>query len=296
MAIFQPTISGGGGSAPAHYIEKTVNASGSLQSKPTEFIDLTGVTGLSSYILAYAYWEDTNLSGDIVFPDLLTISGGSALLECFYSATKITGIKFPHLTTISGNSACQGMCLSCVNLVNVEFPSLVTVSSMLALKEAFRDTKVVTVSFPSLSTLTGQQCLSQCFSACRSLISVWFYALTPSSFDTRTNQFSNMLQGLSNKTVHFPMAIQSTIGSWSDVTNGFGGTNTTVLFDIVTSLTGADTNTYTRKQKESTQTATAWTYNDTLYYTSGTTEPSVGDTIYSDSSCTTAVTTISAIA
>ena len=99
------------------------------------------------------------------------------------------------------------------------------------------------------------------------------------------------------------MAIQSTIGSWSDVTNGFGGTNTTVLFDIVTSLTGADSNTYTRSEKDSTSTATAWTYNDTLYYTSGVSnntagvnEPSVADTIYSDDACTTSVTTITAIA
>jgi hypothetical protein len=92
------------------------------------------------------------------------------------------------------------------------------------------------------------------------------------------------------------MAIQSKIGSWSDVTNGFGGTNTTVLFDIVTTLTGVDTNSYTRSQKNSTATATAWDNGGTLYYTSGTAEPVVNDTIYSDSACTTAVTTISAIA
>ena len=99
------------------------------------------------------------------------------------------------------------------------------------------------------------------------------------------------------------MAVQSTIGSWADVTGGFGGTNTTVLYDIVTTITGADSNTYTRSEKNSTATATAWTYNDTLYYTSGVSnhtagvnEAQVGDTIYSDSACTTAVTTISSIA
>ena len=41
-----------------------------------------------------------------------------------------------------------------------------------------------------------------------------------------------MLQGVSGCTVHFPSNLQSVIGSWSDVTNGFGGTNTTVLFDL----------------------------------------------------------------
>jgi len=41
-----------------------------------------------------------------------------------------------------------------------------------------------------------------------------------------------MLSGCSNVTVHFPSNLQSVIGSWYDVQNGFGGTNTTVLFDL----------------------------------------------------------------
>ena len=79
--------------------------------------------------------------------------------------------------------------------------------------------------------------------------------------------------------------------------------NTTVLFDLVTSLTGADGNTYTRQEKDSTSTATAWVYNDTLYYTSGVSdnangvnEPSVSDAIYSDAACQNSITTITAIA
>jgi len=134
------------------------------------------------------------------------------------------------------------------------------------------------------------------FNGCSNLSRVSFYALDTNSFGSSTSQFNKMLNGVTGCTVHFPMRIQSTIGSWSDVTAGFNGTNTTVLFDIVTTLTGADSNSYVRTQKNSTSTATAWTYNNTLYYTSGTTEPSVGDTIYSDSACTTSVTTISSIA
>jgi hypothetical protein len=41
-----------------------------------------------------------------------------------------------------------------------------------------------------------------------------------------------MLQGVTGCTVHFPSNLQSVIGSWSDVTARFGGTNTTVLFDL----------------------------------------------------------------
>ena len=54
-------------------------------------------------------------------------------------------------------------------------------------------------------------------------------------------------------------------------------------------------NTYVRSWKNSTSTATAWDRGSTLYYTSGTTDPSAGDTIYSDSACTTAAATINSI-
>ena len=41
-----------------------------------------------------------------------------------------------------------------------------------------------------------------------------------------------MLSGVTGCTVHFPSNLESVIGSWSDVTDGFDGTNTTVLFDL----------------------------------------------------------------
>lgn len=66
----------------------------------------------------------------------------------------------------------------------------------------------------------------------RQNLTLYFPALTPSSFGSYTNQFNSMFATGSDNTVHFPAAIQSTIGSWSDVQNGFGGTNTTVLFDL----------------------------------------------------------------
>jgi hypothetical protein len=61
---------------------------------------------------------------------------------------------------------------------------------------------------------------------------LYFNSLTSSSFGSYTNQFNNMLGGVTGCTVHFPSNLQSVIGSWASVTNGFGGTNTTVLFDL----------------------------------------------------------------
>lgn len=290
------TVIQGGGSAPAHYIEKDVDANGKLINS-SNIINFNGVTDIGDSVLYYSYYANDTISGDITFQDLTTISGSNGLREAFVGATYITSINFPKLTTISGSQACQAAFASCTNVLEINLPLLTTISGTYGLRECFKgNTKVKTVAFPSLTALTGFLVLQQCFSSCSSLESIWFYALTPTSFGSYTNHFYQMLNFVTGCTVHFPMAIQSTIGSWSDVTDGFRGTNTTVLFDIVTTLTGADSNAYTRKQKDSTDTATAWTYNDTLYYTSGTTEPQVGDTIYSDSACTTAVTTISSIA
>ena len=111
-----------------------------------------------------------------------------------------------------------------------------------------------------------------------------------------------MIETTQVPTVHFPANMQSVIGSWSDVVNGFNGTNTTVLFDLPSTqpLTGADTNVYDRNPKYDTGSALAWKIGidnpEPVYYTSGTTDPAVSDTIYSDAACTTAVTTISSIA
>ena len=349
MPIINQVVSGGG--PTGLYRELQLDSNGRLvaSTTTTHVMDFTGVTDIGDYMLAYAYWYNTHISGTINMSNLTQINGANACVAMFslcsgvtsanmpllatisgqyscssmFSYTGVTSVNLNSLTTVSGSYACNSMFsntpLASINLPSLEtvsssngfssaftrctslayanFPALTTLSGGAALNSAFYGcTSLTYMDFPSLSVLTGGNSLSGTFTNCTSLIRVSFYALNTNSFGTRTNQFSNMLSGCTNVTVHFPMAIQSTIGSWADVTAGFGGANTTVLFDIVTTLTGADSNTYIRTQKSSTSTATAWTYNDTLYYTSGTSEPSVGDTIYSDAACTTAVTTISSIA
>ena len=70
------------------------------------------------------------------------------------------------------------------------------------------------------------------FSGFTSLQQLYFASLNPNSFGTNVRQFANMLKNINGCTVHFPARIQSVIGAWTDVTNGFGGTNTVVLFDL----------------------------------------------------------------
>lgn len=70
------------------------------------------------------------------------------------------------------------------------------------------------------------------FSGFTSLQQLYFASLNTNSFGTYVRQFANMLKNINGCTVHFPAQIQSVIGAWTDVTNGFGGTNTVVLFDL----------------------------------------------------------------
>jgi hypothetical protein len=83
-----------------------------------------------------------------------------------------------------------------------------------------------------LAEISGASAMHNTFYACTALTSVEFPALKSTSFGSYTNQFNSMLSGVTGCTVHFPSNLESVIGSWSSVTAGFGGTNTTVLFDL----------------------------------------------------------------
>lgn len=264
---------------------------------------------LNSSIFANAFYYCRNLSSINV--DSIRIIGDKNNAGCqnifsstFRDCIALTTVDFKSLEEIYGIYEMQSAFSNCSGLTRVYMKKLRIARDNQCFSKTFDNSGIVTMSFESLVDISKSQTFKQCYQNCRSLTSLWFYALTPSSFGTFTNQFDDMFNSnVTGCTVHFPMAIQSTIGSWTSVTGGFGGTSTTVSFDIVTSLTGADGNTYTRSEKDSTSTATAWTYNDTLYYTlgvsnhtAGVNEPSVADTIYSDAACTTSVTTITAIA
>lgn len=93
-------------------------------------------------------------------------------------------------------------------------------------------TGLTSLNLPSMTILNTSGAMTYAFSHCTNLTSLSFPSLTSTSFGSYTNQFNNMLSNVTGCTVHFPSNLQSVIGSWTDVTNGFGGTNTTVLFDL----------------------------------------------------------------
>lgn len=175
----------------------------SLPHEPANIV-ATGIIDVADEALEEAF-RDNDTIMTVNFPDLVNVSGYSSFTESFYGCGNLTSVNFPSLTSISGTSGLYGAFHSCVNLS--------------------------TLNFPSLSTI-GDSGLRRLCLNCSSLTSISFPALTSNSFGVLTNQFNYMLNLCSNVTVHFPSNLEGVIGSWSDVTSGFGGTNTTVLYDL----------------------------------------------------------------
>ena len=267
-------------------------------------LDLSSLTEVNAWQgCAQMFYRCTGLTS-VSLPSLKTISGYASMANIFEGCTGIVSADVGNLTTLDYYYCFNDFFKDCTSLVNVDVSSL-TSSNNQNMERSFQGcTSLTTLRFSSFTLMTGSNIFSYTFRYCTSLANVYFPCVTPSSFGSRTNQFGNMLTGVTGCTLHFPSNTQAKIESMQGYPN-FGGTSTTVLFDqpATNTLTGADSNTYTRNPKYDTGTALAWkigAYGTTdftpAYYTNGTTDPVVNSVIYSDSACTTAVTTISSIA
>ena len=240
---------------------------------------------------------------------LTTVGVLNGCINMFNGCNALTNVNISALTTISGQQGCSQMFMSCGNLPSVDLSSLTTISGQQGFGNVFNGcTRLTNADLSALTTISGQQGCINLFRGCSGLTSISFPSITPNSFGSSyINQFQNMCYGITNITLHFPSNTQATVETLTgySTTAPFGATSGTVLFDLpaTNTLTGADSVTYTRNPKYDTATALAWkvgvygTTNFTpAYYTSGTTDPAVCSTIYSDAACTTTETTISTIA
>ena len=265
--------------APAHYIEKTVDANGKAQNS-SYLMDFSSFTDVGNYVFAYAYYNNTAVSGAVDLGSLTTVSGQLGCSSVFQGCTGITSVDLSGLTTVSGQRGCNSIFNGCTGITGaVDLGSLTTVSGQQGCYYMFNGcTGITSVDLSSLTTISGSSGCQYMFGSCISLKSLSFPALKTVYND---QVFWYMLQGVTGATVHFPSNLSSYNFS-------VGGTNTTILYDLpaTNTLTGADTVTYTRNPKYDTGTALAWkvgaygTTNFTpAYYTSGLTDPTVGTTI-----------------
>lgn len=158
---------------------------------------------------------------------LTTVSGSYGCARMF-EQTNISSADLSSLVYVDGNNGCVSMFAYCRNLKTVKISSLKRIKGQYGCQNMFVQTGIETISFDSLETVNGYNGLVAAFQECLSLKSVYFPKFTSGS----QNYFANMLYGCSNVTVHFPANMQTTMRNWSSVLNGFGGTNTTTLWDL----------------------------------------------------------------
>ena len=167
-------------------------------------INFSSLKTVSAAQAFYNAFRTTSITGTLDLSSLETVTGSQAFYEAFaypYTFNALTGVNFSSLTSVTGSGAFQYMFAQCIGLTTVTFPVLTEVLST-AFQYMFYDcTGLTELSFPALTT----------------------------AYNT---SFANMLLECSDVTVHFPAAMEATMQNWSSVTNGFGGTNTTVLFDL----------------------------------------------------------------
>lgn len=170
-------------------------------------------------------------SSDVIDVAQNTFSGFADDIGYFVGG-QIGAVDFSSLTTISGNSAFESAFERCGNMTSASFSNLVSVTGGMVFDYAFNGCSSLTsVDFSSLTTIKND-IFNSTFAYCTSLTTLSFPSLTLAGVGSYVCQFDYMLQGVTGCTVHFPSNLQSRMSDWDSVVDGFGGTNTTVLFDL----------------------------------------------------------------
>lgn len=223
------SISGGGGIN--YSLPRTQSADGVVLSAANAGYTYTppsGITTIGAGALRYAFYGDTNIShADL---SAITAFSGTYCLAHAFESSALASVDLSALTNVGSGNGLSYAFKDCTNLATIVVGSQ---SGFSATSNAFSYgcsgcTSLTTATINMKSMF--QQACRNAFENCTSLTSVSFPVLTSISSAHKNNVMSGMLTGCSNVTVHFPAAMQTTISTISDLT--FGGTNTTVLYDL----------------------------------------------------------------
>ena len=176
-------------------------------------VDLSSLTTVNGDSVLENAFRGANITGPLDLSSLQTVSGSAAMAYAFTDNPGITSLDLSGLTSLPSNGV----------TMTAAFSMSLPQASPLPLS---------TVSFTSLSTINGTAPLRNIFSKRNGLQNVYFPALNSNSFGNLTTYLDNIIKDVDGCTVHFPSNMQAIIGNWNSVQNGFGGTNTTVLWDL----------------------------------------------------------------
>ena len=198
----------------------------------TGSLDLSNITTIGQYGLYNAFGGCTNITS-VDLSSLTAISASGAMYMAFYGCTSLTSANLSKLQSIGGASSFYNVFNGCTNLTSVNVSKLKTITS--AMYRTFSSSGLTEIRFTALDSINVTNAFQGCFGK-NNGISIYFPALKTTSFGSYTNQFKTMLsistmQYTSNATLHFPSNLQNTISGLSGYPN-FGGSNTTILFDL----------------------------------------------------------------
>ena len=223
------SISGGGG---VNYgLPRTQSTDGTTLTAANAGYTYTtpsGITTIAARALQYAFYGDANIShADL--SAVTTLSGLDCLYHAFDSST-LASVDLSALTNVGSAGGLRYAFQNCANLATITVGSQ---SGFNATSNAFAygcsGCTSLTAATINMKSMFQQACRGA-FENCTSLTSVSFPVLTSINSTHKNNVMSGMLTGCSDVAVHFPAAMQATVSTISDLT--FGGTNTTVLFDL----------------------------------------------------------------
>ena len=196
-------------------------------------MDFNNIETVSAEDAFSRFWHSFSNQLTIDMNKVETISGVRAFSAFCQNASNVSIIA-KNIKKISGNSAFNAFCYgSTITNFDFDFSTIEEISGSNAILGIFGNSTGLpeTIRFTNLSILNGGYALEQAFGE-TNVKHIYFNSLTSQSFGNVSTVFSYMLYDTDGCTVHFPSNLESVIGNWSDVLSGFGGTNTTVLFDL----------------------------------------------------------------
>lgn len=199
LATCIESITGGGGGSSLPYAYAVSN--GVLTATTGDIASFKGVNSIGQSALNYAFYQRSNLTGELSFPDLVTVDM-YGFNYAFNGCKGITSVNLPLLET-AGDGAFTNAFYQCNKITSINMPALKTI-------------KTSTFNYA--------------FNGCSSLTSISFPSLT----SMYTNSFGNYAFGSCSKLteIHFRADKQSAIESLTGYSKNFGATNATIYFDL----------------------------------------------------------------
>lgn len=203
--------------APAHYVEKTIDANGNLKAS-SNFINLTGVTDLWGYALAASYATATFTDNtNIDMSSLTAISGAYACQDMFNNSSGAIHVDMSNVITISGQESCKNMFtnsqIASINLQNLTTISVGSLIYVSPIQNMFLNcSRLISLNLPKLTSVAYG--MSQFVHNCQALTSVKMNALNVIPQPLSNSSYASVMGGCKAlQSVEFGGLTASTFGS-----------------------------------------------------------------------------------